>query len=238
MNDQYFVDALRAGGYKIRLSQGFGNRINLLVFLSKYKLPFVWITDDNISESYEDVIDFSSTGIDISFEPNNSPRFLEMGKYPGFEPNVKIPAGAGLRMKKWLSTGVDLSIINKLKPGAKVKGKLVKLPETTIGYSIRRYYAGKKPAQIFDVPDKCFLTTDCAEQRRYNSTATQLKNHRTTEEVAIQSDGDIRFVTVSKSLTDIAADWFQLRECKQIIRLGHLSTFAEALYIYKILTND
>lgn len=229
MSDRYFVDALRDKGYKIRLSQGFGNRINLLVFLSKYKLPFVWVKDNNISESYENIIDFSDTGIDISFEPNNSNLHLEMAKYPGFKPTVKIPAGPNLIIKKWFSTGVDLSIVNKLKPGAKVNKNLIKLPENTTGYSIRRHYADKKSAEIFDVPGRSFLTTDCEEQRKYSNNAIQL-NSRTTEQV-LSTDG--RHMTVSKNLTDIAADWFQLRRCERIVRLGHLSTFAEALCIFK-----
>lgn len=234
MNDQYFIDALRDKGYKISLNQGFGNRINLLVFLAKYKLPFVWVKDDNISESYENIIDFSDTGIDISFEPKHHNLHLEMSKYPGFKPTVKIPAGPNLTMKKWFSTAVDLSIVNKLKPGAKVNKNLIKLPGNTTGYSIRRYYADKKPAEIFDVPGGCFLTTDCEEQRRHSSNAMQL-NSGSTEQV---TSGSGSSMTVSKNLTNIAADWFQLRRCKQIVRLGHLSTFAEALSIYKTLTND
>lgn len=227
MNTTYFIDAIREHGYKISLGNGLGNRFNLLLFLSKYNLPFVWELDDNISESYEDIIDFSDVDIDISCKKDDD-RVLNMSKYPGFKPYVKDTTLSkfGGWNTKWFSTGVDFNILKNLKPGSKARQLMLDLPESTIGYSIRRYWGKKQPYNLLDVPRDCFLTTDCVEQRKYSSNAIQLHDG---------GSRTISNITSVVSLSKVVADWFQLRACKKIYALGHASSYTEALCIYKHL---
>ena len=229
MNITYFIDAIREHGYKISLGNGLGNRFNLLLFLSKYNLPFVWELDINISESYENIIDFSDVDIDISCKKDGD-RVLNMSKYPGFKPYVKDTTldKFGGWNAKWFSTGVDFNILKNLKPGIKARQLMLDLSVNTVGYSVRRHWGKKPPYNLFDVPDDCFLTTDCEEQRNHSSNAIQLHDG---------GSSTINNTTSVTCLSRIVADWFQLRSCKRIMRLGHLSTYTEALSIYKTLTD-
>ena len=232
MSETYLVDALRDQGYHIFLDQGLGNRINIIMFLAKYKLPFYWARDKNISESYKGVFDFDN--VDISITDQKPPYVINMDKFPGTWPTVKIPSDEMNWRNKWFTTPVDFDVVMKVEPGESVKPLLIDLPENTIGYSVRRHYSCKETKPVYDIPDNSFLTTDCPEQREQSQNTIQLHSGASFEQFC---DDKQEPITVTSSLARAAADWFQLRRCREIVCLGHRSTYAEALAICKYFRN-
>jgi hypothetical protein len=214
----------------VSLSWGWGNRLNLIMFWNRHSdIHFKWdIADkkegtkvDTLTSTYEGYIDFADCDISISTECTGNP--LELKK------NSPIPIkeiGSPWHLRKYTMGLMDLSIIDKIKPGPKVIPHLVDIPEGCAGYQVRRRFPD---AVVHSIPsDKpCFLATDWVEQRQVAPHAIQTSDAGTTD--ILDDHGNAVPFEIAM------ADWFALRDCESIVRLGVPTSFTEGLQVKKAI---
>jgi hypothetical protein len=216
----------------VSLCWGWGNRLNLIMFWKKNMqsdVHFKWDVGlkkpgkkvDTLTESYEGYIDFSDC--DISISTKGSGYRLAMREH-SLIPISEI--GSPWHLRKYTMGLMDLSIIDKIKPGPKVIPHLVNIPKGCVGYQVRRRFSD---AVLYDIPsDKpCFLATDWAEQRRVAPHAIQTSDAGTTE--ILDDHGNAVPFEIAM------ADWFALRDCESIVRLGVPTSFTEGLQVKKAI---
>ena len=128
----------------VSLSWGWGNRLNLIMFWNRHPdIHFKWdIADkkegtkvDTLTSTYEGYIDFSDCDISISTEGTGNA--LELGN---LSPIPVKEIGSPWHLRKYTMGLMDLTIIDKIKPGPKVIPHLVDIPEGCVGYQVRRRF--------------------------------------------------------------------------------------------------
>ena len=214
----------------VGLDWGWGNRLNLIMFWCRTpNIHFKWgVADkkkgekvDTLTSTYEGYIDFVDCDISISTE--------EVGaqlKQQDISPIPISEIGSPWHSQKYVRGLMDLSIINKIKPGPKVIPHLVDIPKGCTGYQVRRRF---KDSKIHDIPvdAPCFLATDWAEQRKAAPHAIQTSDAGTTD--ILDDHGNAVPFEIAM------ADWFALRDCEKIVRLGTPTSFTEGLEVKKAI---
>lgn len=214
----------------VSLDWGWGNRLNMIMFWSRYPdVHFRWEIAmkkngemvNKLTSTYEGYVDFSDCDISISTEGIGLPL-----KMKALSPIPIAEIGSPWHLRKYTMGLMNLSIIDKIKPGPKVIPHLVDVPEGCVGYQVRRRFTNTK---IHSIPtDKpCFLATDWAEQRQEAPHAIQTSDAGTTD--ILDDHGNAVPFEIA------LADWFALRDCETIVRLGTPTSFTEGLEVKKAI---
>lgn len=216
----------------VSLCWGWGNRLNMIMFWHRHPdVHFKWDIADKkegemvntLTSTFEEYIDFSDCNISISLDVQGS--LLRQKEESLIPPNE---VGSPWHRQKYVRGLMDLSIIDRIKPGPKVLPYLVDIPQGCVGYQVRRRF---HDAKIYDIPNyegtPCFLATDWAEQRAVATHAIQTSEVGTTD--ILDDHGN----AVPFEIT--MADWFALRDCEKIERLGVPTSFTEGLEVKKAI---